>query len=276
MSTPISVQLFSIRDDCSRDLEGTLTQLKEFGYDGVEPYSLHGYTAKEFKDILDRVGLKCTSFHTGLEVYLNEGIEKTCEERILLGCEVVAFPYLIGGYRPGEEHYQTALEYFEKIAAIYGAEGIDLLFHNHEGDAYPLTAESKKGMMFNLFDETPIKPEADTAWLLAAGIDPVEFFKQYETPAIHIKDFSYIGRVPERVIKAVGRACPWKDDDDSPSEFQFRTLGQGLHDIPRTVLAAIETGKCRHIIVEQDNPTPGKTAIECAKMNVEFLRTFIK
>lgn len=273
MSTPISIQLFSIRDDCGSDLEGTLAKVKEFGYDGVEPYSLHGHTAKEFKEMLDKAGLKCTSFHTGLEVYLNEGIEKTCEDRIYLGCDVVAFPYILGGYRPGEEHYETTKEYIAKINEIYSAHGIELLFHNHEGDAYPLNEGDSKGMMYRLFEENPVLPEADTAWLCMAGIDPVEFFKTHRTPAIHAKDFGYIGKLPERVARAVGRTCPWSDDDEKPSEFQFRTLGQGLHDIPRTVKAAVASG-CKHVIVEQDNPTPGMTAMECARMNAEFLRTF--
>ena len=272
MSKPVSIQLFSLRDDCEADLEGTLAKLKEFGYDGVEPYTFHGRTAEEFRRILDNVGLKCTSFHTGLEVYINDGVEKTVEDRITVGCEVVAFPYLLAGYRGGEDKFKSTCEYAAKIIELYSKEGIKLLFHNHEGDAYPLEGQTK-GSMDILFEETEVLPEADTAWLCAAGIDPVDFFKKYDgkVPAIHIKDFSYTDKIPERVCRAVGRTYVWSDD--APEHFEFRTLGQGIHDIPRTVKAAVAAG-CKHIIVEQDNPTPGMTALECAKMNIEYLRSF--
>ncbi len=275
MSTPISIQLFSLRDQASADLDGTLAKLAEYGYDGVEPYTFWDYSAAEFKAICDKHGLKITSFHTGLETYINDGIEKTCADRIEAGCEVVAFPYLFGGYRGGEEKFEECKEYCAKIIEIYKSAGVELLFHNHEHDAYPLGNETV-GSMDMLFAETGVNPEADTAWLLMAGIDPVDFMNKYKgrVKAIHIKDFSFMGKVPERVCKAIGRSCPWKDDDDNFSEFQFRTLGQGLHDIPRTVKAAVEIGGCKHVIVEQDNPTPGTDPFYCAEQNIKFLRTF--
>ena len=110
-----------------------------------------------------------------------------------------------------------------------------------------------------------------TEQLIAAGVDPVDFFKKYETPAIHIKDITYNGMIPERICKVVGREYVW--NDDAPCNFEFRTLGQGLHDVPRTIRAAVASG-VKHIIVEQDLPTPGLTAMECAKRNIEYLRTF--
>lgn len=275
MSTPISIQLFSLRDQASQDLEGTLAKIAEYGYDGVEPYTFWDYKPAEFKAICDKFGLKVTSFHTGLEVYMNEGIEKTCADRIEAGCEVVAFPYLLQDYRGGECKFEETKEYCRKIIEIYEKAGVELLFHNHEHDAYPL-GEETRGSMDVLFEETAVNPEADTAWLVCAGIDPVDFMNKYKgrVKAIHIKDIGYYGRIPERVAKAVGRACPWSDDSDVFSNFEFRTLGQGIHDIPRTVKAAVEIGGCKHVIVEQDNPTPGKDAFLCAKQNIEFLRTF--
>lgn len=268
---PISIQLFSVRDDCAADLKGTLKKLKEYGYDGVEPYCMHGLSAEEFRGMLDEIGLECVSFHTGYEMYRDNGIEETCAERIAMGCKVVAFPYLYMGVRPGENDYEKVRPNYQKIADIYAENGIKLLFHNHEGDAYKLTPDAKAPIMDLLFAENPILPEADTAWLVAAGIDPVDFFKKYETPAIHIKDFTYTGKIPERICKVAHREYVW--DDDAPVNFEFRTLGQGLHDVARTVRAAAAAG-VKYFIVEQDNPTPGKTAMECAKKNIEFLRSF--
>ena len=43
---PIGVQLFSVRDDCARDLPGTLKAVAAMGYEGVEFYTFHGHTAR--------------------------------------------------------------------------------------------------------------------------------------------------------------------------------------------------------------------------------------
>ncbi len=275
MSKPISIQLWSVRDECDRDLEGTLRQLKDFGYDGVEPFntSYYGKTVEEFKTLLDTVGLKCTSFHTGLEVYINNGVEKVCSDMIKLGCEVVTFPYILGGYRPDEEHFEDTKKYADQIISIYEKEGIKLLFHNHPGDAGPVTKESTRGMMDILYSETGIQAEADTAWLICGGIKPADFFKKYEgrVPAIHIKDFAYRNKVPKHVCEIVGREYVW--DDETPEQFEFRTLGQGIHDCAATVKLAIAAG-CEHVIVEQDGATPGMSNLECAQRNAEFLKSF--
>ena len=42
MGLPIAIQLFSVRDTMSEDVQGTLTALKEMGYDGVEFAGLYG------------------------------------------------------------------------------------------------------------------------------------------------------------------------------------------------------------------------------------------
>lgn len=50
MKFPIGIQLFSVRDEMTADPEGTLKQIKEMGYDGVEfagMYRVHPREAAE-------------------------------------------------------------------------------------------------------------------------------------------------------------------------------------------------------------------------------------
>src|SRR5262245_56911423 len=65
----VGIQLYSVRDDMGKDPPGTLKQLAAMGYKYVEHASYHnrkfyGYTAKEFKKILDDLGMKMPSGHT--------------------------------------------------------------------------------------------------------------------------------------------------------------------------------------------------------------------
>ena len=65
----VGLQLYSVRDDMKKDPLGTLKQLAQMGYKHVEhanyvDHKFYGYTAKEFRKILDDLGLKMPSGHT--------------------------------------------------------------------------------------------------------------------------------------------------------------------------------------------------------------------
>jgi sugar phosphate isomerase/epimerase len=65
----VGLQLYSVRDDMKLDPLGTLKQLSSIGYKYVEhadyvKRKFYGYEAKEFKKILDDLGLKMPSGHT--------------------------------------------------------------------------------------------------------------------------------------------------------------------------------------------------------------------
>ena len=59
----VGLQLYSIRTDMSKDPVGSLTQLAKMGYVYVEHADyrnrkFYGYSASEFKKVLDDLGLK--------------------------------------------------------------------------------------------------------------------------------------------------------------------------------------------------------------------------
>ena len=54
---PIGLQLYSVRDDCARDLPDVLKAVADMGYVGVEFAGYYGYTAPELRALLDDNGL---------------------------------------------------------------------------------------------------------------------------------------------------------------------------------------------------------------------------
>lgn len=52
---PVALELYSIREDCARDLAGTLGAVAKMGYDSVEFAGYYEHTAKEVRAILDEV-----------------------------------------------------------------------------------------------------------------------------------------------------------------------------------------------------------------------------
>ena len=65
----IGIQLYSVREDMYKNPLGTLTALSKMGYTNVEHANyvngkFYGYPAKEFKKVLDGLGISMPSGHT--------------------------------------------------------------------------------------------------------------------------------------------------------------------------------------------------------------------
>ena len=54
--------------------------------------------------------------------------------------------------------------------------------------------------------------------------------------------------------------------------FEFRPLGHGIQDVP-SILAASKAAGSKWIVVEQDQPSMGKTPLECVQMSIEYLNS---
>ncbi len=74
---PIALQLYSIREDCAKDLSGCLKAVAKMGYEGVDFAGYYGYDAKEIRKMLDDNGLKVAGAHIGLETLLGDELKKT-------------------------------------------------------------------------------------------------------------------------------------------------------------------------------------------------------
>jgi len=74
---PIALQLYSVRQDCAKDLPGTLAAVAKMGYDGVEFAGYHGRSAAELRKMCDDLGLKVAGTHIGLDTLLGDQINAT-------------------------------------------------------------------------------------------------------------------------------------------------------------------------------------------------------
>jgi len=109
MSTPVAIQLYSLRNECAEDFAGTLKKVKEMGYDGVEFAGLHGKSAAEVKQMCADNGLVPISAHVPyLDMVADpKGVLGQYAE---IGCKFVAIPYLNEDYRPGTDKFPEVIE----------------------------------------------------------------------------------------------------------------------------------------------------------------------
>ena len=89
----IGLQLYSVRDEMAKDLEGTLKRVADMGYDCVEFAGYFDHTAEDIKAICDKLGLEIPSVHQTHVVFLNDA-ENSVKYLKTLGVKYCAIPYI--------------------------------------------------------------------------------------------------------------------------------------------------------------------------------------
>src|SRR5690625_7763512 len=91
---PISVQMFSLREESEADFAGTLKKVAELGYDGVEFAGYGGLTAKEVRELLDQYGLQAVSSHIPLDQLINSA------DQVIADLKIIGRRYLVCPFFP--------------------------------------------------------------------------------------------------------------------------------------------------------------------------------
>ena len=267
---PIAIQLFSLRGEMANDFEGTLRKVKEMGYDGVEFAGLFDKTADEVKQLCEKIGLVPISAHVPYQsMAANPDLLK---DYAAIGCKYVAIPYLTEEYRPGNDKFYEVIETAKLLGTKANELGMKLCYHNHDFEFAKIDGEYALDILYKEIPKDLLETEFDTCWVNVGGENPCDYIRKYadRTNIIHLKDF--VGRKSENMYALIGI-----DDNEKKEiqgEFDFRPVGYGVQDIPAIIKAAEDVG-AKWLVVEQDNPSMGKTPVECAKMSIDYLKKIL-
>ena len=235
--TQVGLMLYTVRDECARDLEGVLRSVAEIGYDGVELFDLHGHDASQVRHWLDGFGLVAAGRHAGLNA-LETQLPALAEELRTLGTNRIALSWI----DPPEtsDDARAIVARIADIARRAGDRGLRFGFHNHWGELAELDDAD------TLLDKLRALPaellwlELDLGWVWEAGTDPVAELVRTagRCPLVHVKDFRARG---SRID------CP---------------VGDGEVGYEQVLPVAVRSG-AEWLVVEQDNPdAPALAAVE--------------
>ena len=268
MSLPVAVQIYSVRNDAKSDLLGTLRQIKEMGYDGVEFAGLYGYAPADIRKMCADLGLVPVSAHVPyLDMVADpEGVLSQYAE---IGVKFVAVPYLTEEYRPGTDKFPEVIENIKMIGTVAKKLGIVLLYHNHDFEFLKIDGKYALDILYEEVPADLLQTELDTCWVNIGGEEPASYITKYSgrCPVVHLKDF--FGEKSDDMYELIGIE---KKAPTRPSNFEFRPVGSGLQNFPE-ILKASEKAGAQWVIVEQDNPSMGLKPLECIAKSREYLRT---
>jgi len=222
----IGLQLYTVRSECDRDLEGTVRRIGAQGYDGVELFQLHGHEPAQVRAWLDEAGLAAAGCHARLDA-LESQLQQLTEEVAVLGTDRVAVSWIEPAWLADP---QPVVGRIEAAARAAREQGLRLGFHNHASEAKPLAGGATFLELLRQLDPELLWLELDLGWVWQAGGDPVAELEasRGRCPLVHVKDFS----TPDA-------------GDDVP-------VGDGIVGYEHVLPAALSAG-VEWLVVEQDN-----------------------
>jgi sugar phosphate isomerase/epimerase len=188
---PFGLQLYSVRTDCAKDLNGTVAAVAKMGYKAVEFAGYYGRDAKTLRKLLDDIGLKCCGTHTGLDTLLSDNLAKTVEFNQILGNPFLIVPSLSGKYTKTRQGWQEAADLFNEIADKVKPQGMKVGYHNHSIEFKPIDGEVPWDTFFNRA-KREVVVQFDTGNGVAQGGDPVVYLKKQpgRVASVHVKPYS--------------------------------------------------------------------------------------
>ncbi len=261
----VGLQLYSIRDAMAADALGSLKKVSDMGYKNVElaSYSngkFYGYAPKEFKKIVNDLGMDIISSHSAVESagITMENAKLMADAHAELGVKYCVQPW-VNDVDRNVETYKRMIGDWNEVGKLMKEVGIQFGYHNHNFEF-----DTIDGLVpyYDIFmpemDADLITMELDMYWATKAGQDPVEMFKKYpgRFQLFHFKDMSE-KREPFYTVE--------KDD--------ITSVGAGLIDFKR-IYAARETAGMKYLFVEDDNQGNGKP-FEAIKISIDNLTTKI-
>ena len=210
---PVALELYSVREECKKDIKGTVRAVGQMGYDGVEYFATYfdfgTDLAKELRQIMDDLKIRCFSTHNSAKYLLPENLEKAAELNQILGSGQIiqaSAPRITTA-----KGWQEVAENLNKAAEKLKPLGMRVGYHNHGVEFKPV--EDK--LPWEILAENTAKDvilQFDVGAAISSGADPVTLIKRYpgRTVSMHVKEYSKDPAKGFRVLLGEGDA-QWKE-----------------------------------------------------------------
>lgn len=206
----IALQLYSLRDDITKDYAGTIAKIGEMGYTAVEAANyddgkFYGRTPEEFKADIEAAGMKVLSSHTGKGLSAKELASKDFTEAMkwwdqciaahkAAGMEYIVTPWM--EIPATLKDLQTYCEYYNEIGKKCKENGLRYGYHNHDHEFKKVEDKVMIDYMIENTDPEYVFFEMDVYWVVRGQNSPVDYFNKYPNrfELLHIKDNKELGQ----------------------------------------------------------------------------------
>jgi sugar phosphate isomerase/epimerase len=216
-------------------LETVLSSLSEMGYRNVEPFTLSGLSAEDYRALLDKYGLKASARHVNVGTPESPvDFQQILDENKTLGIQFFGsgstpiFPLIY----TTEAEWIAYAEYLNELGAVARQQGQTLMVHNHDIEFETVFGDRTVfDILMQYTEPKNVVFQLDLYWATnGGGLDnPVEVIERYgnRVQLFHVKDMA-AGPFPGRI----------------------EIVGEGIIDFPE--IFATTQGPVRYYVVEHD------------------------
>lgn len=266
----LGIQLYSIREAMQKDPLGSLKQLAAMGYKNVEHANyqnrkFYGYTAQEFKKILDDLGMKMPSGHTVLAQKhwdsqkndFTDGWKFTVDDAATVGQKYVISPWLDESMRKNLSDFKRYMEVFNKCGQLCQKQGMKFGYHNHDFEfKVKLDGQVLYDLILDNTDPAYVTQQMDIGNMYGAGGRALDIVKRYPKrfESLHVKD-------------------EIKSETGPMSGYESTVLGKGVLPIKEILDVFAKKGGTKYNIVEQE-AYQGKDPVACMQENYIAMKSW--
>ncbi len=264
----VGLQLYSIREEMKKDPLASLKEVAKMGYVYVEHANyvdgkFYGYAPKEFRKVLDDLGLKMISGHTvfgkthwdNAKKDFSDSWRKLVDDAAILGQKYVVSPSMDMTMRNKYDDFKGYMDIFNKCGELCNKQGMKFGYHNHSFEfAESLNGEKLFDIMMKSMDPKLVVVQLDMGNLYNGGAIALDVVKQYP------------GRFENLHVK---------DEIEGPAggneKYESTIIGEGIVNTKEVTDLATKIGGAQVYIIEQES-YQGKTPMECVKKNLEIMK----
>ncbi len=269
----ISLQLYSVRDDMKADPGGTLRQVAAMGYANVEHANynnrkFYGYTASDFRQLLDGLGLKMPSGHVSFQASdwdaskndFSDRWKYTLEDAVTAGQQYVISPSMDEEVRNSYDALMQTLDIFNRCGEFCRKYGLQFGYHNHEFEfKYSFNGKKIYDLILSHTDPSLVCQQIDIGNMYIEGGMALDIIRRYpgRFVSMHVKDEIKSGK------------------QEIDNGLDSTVLGSGILDVKGIVNRGRTQGGTSLFVVEQES-YQGRAPLDCVKADLQFMKKIIR
>jgi sugar phosphate isomerase/epimerase len=233
---PVGIELYSVRNEMTKDTLATVRAIAKMGYEVVEFYGpYYSWTtdfAKDVRKLMDDTGIRCNSTHNGPPSFSEAGISKAIDLNRIIGSKYVVMAS--AGRVTGLDGWKGVADTLTKAMEKFRPVGLSAGYHNHQAEFKAL--DGKRPIEI-IAANTPkdFMMQFDVGTCVEVGEDPLAWINANpgRIKSLHLKDW----------------AAPVEGDKEKGYRVLF---GEGQAPWKKIFEAAEKTGGAEYYLIEQE------------------------
>jgi sugar phosphate isomerase/epimerase len=241
---PLGLQLYSLREQCKKELPSTLDEVKSWGIRYLEVGGDYLPPVEKFAPELAARGLKPISAHFSYDKYRDD-LDSVVREAKILGLKYAGCAWIPHEGAFDEKTCRDAAAVFNRAGEALAKHGLRFFYHTHGYEFQPYGSRTLFDLLMEETNPKYVHYQMDIFWVVHPGQDPVKLFERYgkRWELVHLKDMK--------------KGTPTGLLTGSSDVTNDVALGTGQIDMPGVLRAAKKAG-VKWYFIEDESPSSEK------------------